>query len=236
MTDPRKSRGVRHRLVTVLSAAVYAVLGGARSYVVIAEWAHDLPVSVRLRLGIGRRRRASRRSGGSCSAWTPTSWTPRSAAGSPDELSPLPAPGRPAPGRGRRSRWTARPPAEPAKPIRSRRGSGGPGPSPAGAREDARGCVSAWVTRADACLLSDRCGDEPGPPTTSLNLAVCRYRSSPLPYAPSTWLRKARAVLSGPIARTAGRAPPGGRTCNSSPFPQTGPWGPRRCDAATFRR
>ncbi|MBV8993938.1 MAG: ISAs1 family transposase [Pseudonocardiales bacterium] len=53
--DPRDSRGVRHRLVTVLAAAVCAVLAGARSYVGIAEWAHDLPMSVRLRLGIGRR-------------------------------------------------------------------------------------------------------------------------------------------------------------------------------------
>jgi hypothetical protein len=55
VTDPRKSRGVRHRLLTVLAAAVCAVLAGARSYVVIGEWAHDLPVSVRLRLGIGLR-------------------------------------------------------------------------------------------------------------------------------------------------------------------------------------
>jgi hypothetical protein len=42
-------------LVTVLAAAVCAVLAGARSYVGIAEWADDLPVSVRVRLGIGRR-------------------------------------------------------------------------------------------------------------------------------------------------------------------------------------
>jgi predicted transposase YbfD/YdcC len=55
VTDPRKSRGVRHGLRTVLAAAVCAVLAGARSYVAITEWAHDLPVSVRLRLGIGRR-------------------------------------------------------------------------------------------------------------------------------------------------------------------------------------
>src|SRR3954463_2096950 len=54
VTDPRKSRGVRHRLVTVLAAAVCAVLAGARSYVAIAEWAHDLPISVRLRRGMGR--------------------------------------------------------------------------------------------------------------------------------------------------------------------------------------
>jgi predicted transposase YbfD/YdcC len=52
--DPRKARGVRHRLVTVLAAAVCAVLAGARSYVAIAEWTRDLPVGVRLRLGLGR--------------------------------------------------------------------------------------------------------------------------------------------------------------------------------------
>jgi len=41
--------------VTVLAMAVAAVLAGARAYVAIAEWAHDLPVSARVRLGIGRR-------------------------------------------------------------------------------------------------------------------------------------------------------------------------------------
>ena len=55
MPDPRKARGRRHRLVTVLAVSVCAVLAGARSYVAIAEWAHDLPTSARLRLGIGRR-------------------------------------------------------------------------------------------------------------------------------------------------------------------------------------
>ena len=50
--DPRSRRGVRHRLVTVLALAVCAVLAGARSYVAIAEWAHDLPLGVRLRLGL----------------------------------------------------------------------------------------------------------------------------------------------------------------------------------------
>jgi predicted transposase YbfD/YdcC len=55
VSDPRQARGVRHRLLTVLAAAVCAVLAGARSYVAIAEWAHDLPISVRLRLGMGRR-------------------------------------------------------------------------------------------------------------------------------------------------------------------------------------
>ena len=56
VTDPRKARGVRHRLVTVLAIAVCAVLAGARSFVAIAEWGADLSPSVRLRLGVPRRR------------------------------------------------------------------------------------------------------------------------------------------------------------------------------------
>jgi predicted transposase YbfD/YdcC len=43
-------------LVTVLALAVCAVLTGARSYVAIAEWAHDLPLGVRIRLGLTVRR------------------------------------------------------------------------------------------------------------------------------------------------------------------------------------
>jgi len=54
VTDPRCRRGVRHQLVVVLAIAVCAVLAGARSYVAIAEWAHDLPAMVRNRLGIQR--------------------------------------------------------------------------------------------------------------------------------------------------------------------------------------
>ena len=50
--DPRARRGIRHRLVTVLALAVCAVLTRARSYVAIAEWAHDLPLGVRIRLGL----------------------------------------------------------------------------------------------------------------------------------------------------------------------------------------
>jgi predicted transposase YbfD/YdcC len=54
VTDPRCRRGVRHQLVVVLGVAACAVLAGARSYVAIAEWAHDLPAPVRGRLGIYR--------------------------------------------------------------------------------------------------------------------------------------------------------------------------------------
>jgi predicted transposase YbfD/YdcC len=50
--DPRARRGIRHRLVTVLALAVCAVLAGARSYVAIAEWAHDLPLGARVQLGL----------------------------------------------------------------------------------------------------------------------------------------------------------------------------------------
>jgi predicted transposase YbfD/YdcC len=52
LTDPRKRRGVRHGLVTLLSVAVCAVVAGARSFVAIAEWAADLPVDVAATLGI----------------------------------------------------------------------------------------------------------------------------------------------------------------------------------------
>lgn len=54
--DPRCRRGIRHRLVTVLALAVCAVLAGARSYVAIAEWAHDLPLGVRIQLRLTIRR------------------------------------------------------------------------------------------------------------------------------------------------------------------------------------
>lgn len=39
----------------MLAVAVCAVFAGARSYVAIAEWAHDLPVGVRVRLGMQHR-------------------------------------------------------------------------------------------------------------------------------------------------------------------------------------
>ena len=46
--EPRARRGRRHSLVSVLAAAVCAVLVGACSYVAIAEWVHDLPISIRI--------------------------------------------------------------------------------------------------------------------------------------------------------------------------------------------
>jgi len=52
--DPRSARGVRDLLFAVLAIGVGAVLGGARTYAAIAEWAHDLPVGVRVRLGLHR--------------------------------------------------------------------------------------------------------------------------------------------------------------------------------------
>ncbi len=54
VSDPRARRGRRHRFSAVLGLAVCAVMAGARSYVAIAEWAHDLTPAMRLRLGLGR--------------------------------------------------------------------------------------------------------------------------------------------------------------------------------------
>jgi predicted transposase YbfD/YdcC len=57
--DPRARRGVRHRLVTVLAAAVCAVVAGSRSYTAIGEWVADLPGAVAQRLGMRAHRRPS---------------------------------------------------------------------------------------------------------------------------------------------------------------------------------
>jgi predicted transposase YbfD/YdcC len=53
VADPRKRRGVRHRLSVILTVAVCAVLAGARSFVAIAEWAADADPATLAELGIG---------------------------------------------------------------------------------------------------------------------------------------------------------------------------------------
>jgi predicted transposase YbfD/YdcC len=57
--DPRARRGIRHRLVVVLTAAVCAVVAGYRSYTAIAEWVADLPADTAALLGIDINRRPS---------------------------------------------------------------------------------------------------------------------------------------------------------------------------------
>jgi DDE_Tnp_1-associated len=59
LPDPRARRGVRHRLATVVAAAVCAVLAGYRSYTAIGEWVADLPAQAAARLGIQPDRRPS---------------------------------------------------------------------------------------------------------------------------------------------------------------------------------
>lgn len=49
--DPRDRRGVRHRLASLLSVAVCAVLAGARSLAAIGDWAADAPAEVLTALG-----------------------------------------------------------------------------------------------------------------------------------------------------------------------------------------
>ena len=76
MVDPRKPRGVRHRLVVVITVAVCAVAAGARSFVAIAEWVADLPAEVAAALGITGRGPSSRRSAALIgNAWTATGST-----------------------------------------------------------------------------------------------------------------------------------------------------------------
>jgi hypothetical protein len=49
--DPRKRRGLRHSLASILSLAAAAVAAGARSFTAIGEWAADAPQRVLARLG-----------------------------------------------------------------------------------------------------------------------------------------------------------------------------------------
>lgn len=52
--DPRKRRGVRHQITTVLALAVCAVLAGSRSFTAISEWAENASEQVRAALRVGR--------------------------------------------------------------------------------------------------------------------------------------------------------------------------------------
>lgn len=55
MVDPRNARGIRHRLVVLLTVAVCTVSTGARSFVAVAEWVADLPATPADTLGTGGR-------------------------------------------------------------------------------------------------------------------------------------------------------------------------------------
>ena len=54
LVDPRKPRGVRHPVVTVVGIAVCAALSGARSFCAIGEWAQGLTREALQRLGSKR--------------------------------------------------------------------------------------------------------------------------------------------------------------------------------------
>jgi hypothetical protein len=51
LPDPRRARGVRHRLAGLLAVAAAAVLAGARSVLAIGEWAGEAPQPVLAALG-----------------------------------------------------------------------------------------------------------------------------------------------------------------------------------------
>lgn len=48
--DPRMKRGIRHRMLSVLTVAVCAVLSGAKSYIAIGEWAKRSTQDMRKRM------------------------------------------------------------------------------------------------------------------------------------------------------------------------------------------
>ena len=51
--DPRKPRGVRHQINTILALAVCAVMAGCRSFTAIGEWAASASEQVLSALGTG---------------------------------------------------------------------------------------------------------------------------------------------------------------------------------------
>ncbi len=55
IVDPRKPRGVRHPVVTVVAIAICAALSGARSFTAIAEWAQTLSCEALRKLSSKRR-------------------------------------------------------------------------------------------------------------------------------------------------------------------------------------
>ncbi len=52
--DPRKRRGLRHTLTSLLLAAVAAALAGAKSFAAVSEWVADAPPQVLAALGVRR--------------------------------------------------------------------------------------------------------------------------------------------------------------------------------------
>ena len=56
ITDPRKPRGVRHPVVSIVAMATCACLSGARSFEAIAQWAATLSRDPLKRLGCKRKR------------------------------------------------------------------------------------------------------------------------------------------------------------------------------------
>lgn len=55
LLDPRKPRGVRHPVATIVAIALCAALSGARSFCAIAEWASDLSPEALRKLGAKRK-------------------------------------------------------------------------------------------------------------------------------------------------------------------------------------
>jgi DDE_Tnp_1-associated/Transposase DDE domain len=55
LSDPRSRHGRRHALAGVLAIAAAAVLGGARSYAAVAEFAREVPQPTLARLGMWQR-------------------------------------------------------------------------------------------------------------------------------------------------------------------------------------
>jgi hypothetical protein len=61
ITDPRKRRGIRHRVPSIVALAICATLTGAKSFIALAEWAADQSRETLTKLGAKRGKPPSER-------------------------------------------------------------------------------------------------------------------------------------------------------------------------------
>jgi hypothetical protein len=93
--DPRKPRGLRHRLPAILAVGIAAVAAGARSFVAIGAWAAGLDEATLSTLGLtGSRVPSESAIRRTLALSTPPHWTARSGCG----CGPAPAPSMVRPG------------------------------------------------------------------------------------------------------------------------------------------
>jgi hypothetical protein len=173
VADPRHRRGVRHRLVVVLSLAVCAVLTGTRSFTAIAEWAADADEETLAGLGV---------TGAVPSESTFRRVLQRLDADAFDDLAGRWAQQRTAPGRasGAPSRWTARPYA--AQPMAKSAADTSSRPSSAATGPSRTACTgfATWTTTRTAPKCAPPAAPASWQPCATWSSPSCAWSATPV--------------------------------------------------------